>query len=161
MIIDKANNWLTICKIIRWKQEVVGLFSGRQSFSANDGCRRTEARHNPSLLLSHDRFFAIITNERGCRGFCTCSSSNESSVKKQLRELHPSEGKRWFEAKTFAEQVKRLDHYSAFVCSEALTLSTEGKINDSKMKLITLINSLAIKLVLFIDLRYPKWQRWT
>lgn len=58
-----------------------------------------EQGHNTSYI-SH--IFHIITwqmfcnnNKRTCgyRGFCTCSSIKESLVKKQLRELHPSEKK--------------------------------------------------------------------
>lgn len=57
-------------------------------------------RGNNTSYISY--IFHIITwqifcynNKRTCgyRGFCTCSSSKESLVKKQLRELHPSEKK--------------------------------------------------------------------
>ena len=120
-------------------------------------------RGNNTSYISY--IFHIITwqifcynNKRtyGYRGFCTCSSSKESLVKKQLRELHPSE-KKVLQSENLCRAGKTPGPLQcAFVWNEALTWSTSRKINDWKMKIITLINSLAIKLLFFIDLRYPK-----
>lgn len=152
-MIDKVYVWLTIWKRIQWQQAVVELCSGHQFFSTNDGCRRTGARKQHVVYLiyiSPDRFFAIITNERvDTVDFARVPQARNLWWKNSWENYIPQR-KRCFEAKTFAEQVKRLDHYSVhFLWNEALTWSTSRKINDWKMKIITLINSVAIKLLFY------------